>query len=593
MRCMAFFLFRPLVAARFLYTICHRALEPVSGILLLAHGGALVIQWEFGQTEPLCAMRKILGCASQQKLEEPMQRWIARLVGLWVLCTALAAHGQPQATLNAAVPAGTAASALPLTGVSFARIDAPRASAPPDVVPPVPTDGAARRFRLGTHLRHAPPAPVAQLLGLGSLLAGLMALAALRRVRPDASLGWLGLAGVCWGVFLLLPPQGAAADARWDGTLAALQAGLGCSWLLAAALACAPPRPRRLMLGLAVGGVALGLTGGAWARAWLPWLDASVLLALSALLLVQAAKAGLARTATVAAVLVPPTLLALLDVSGQGPPWPTLLRWAPLALLLLLPWWLGRRHAKALQRVEAGEQEMARRLIQQREALTEQLQHEAAQERRQALLQERQRLMQDMHDGLGSSLLSAMVAVEQGTMGREQVVDVLRECVDDLRLVIDSLEPVGHDLVALLATMRYRLGKRMQLGGVKLDWDVQDLPPLPWLEPPDALQVLRLMQEAITNALKHSHASRIRLVTRDMQTRVEIRVEDNGEGFDVERIQHGRGLRGLQRRARKLGGSLRVDSSVGHGTVVTLRLPIDRRDSEKPWAAEGPIGDNP
>ncbi len=67
-----------------------------------------------------------------------------------------------------------------------------------------------------------------------------------------------------------------------------------------------------------------------------------------------------------------------------------------------------------------------------------------------------------MHDGLGSSLLSAMVAVEQGSMPQDQVVTVLRECVDDLRLVIDSLEPVGHDIVSLLATMRYRLGKRLR-----------------------------------------------------------------------------------------------------------------------------------
>lgn len=209
-------------------------------------------------------------------------------------------------------------------------------------------------------------------------------------------------------------------------------------------------------------------------------------------------------------------------------------------------------------------------------------------ERQQALLIERQRLMADMHDGLGSSLLSALVAVEQGNMNQEQVTDVLRECVDDLRLVIDSLEPVGHDLVSLLATMRYRLGKRLQISGLKLEWDVHDLPALPWLEPPDALHVLRLLQEALNNIVKHAHARRVRFVTRDHGSYVEIRVEDDGDGFDIETVRHGRGLKSQIKRAKKLGGKLRVESSVGIGTRVSLRLPIERPAARPDQQDPGP-----
>ena len=263
--------------------------------------------------------------------------------------------------------------------------------------------------------------------------------------------------------------------------------------------------------------------------------------------------------------------------------WPEHVYLMPFATLLILASFLYAvqyRYIEALRGVERANEELAQRLDEQSVELRAQHDKLREAERQQALLLERQRIMQDMHDGLGSSLLSAMVAVEQGSMPQEQVVGVLRECVDDLRLVIDSLEPVGHDLVSLLATMRYRLGKRLQLGGLKLEWDVHDLPPLDWLEPPDALHVLRLMQEALTNALKHARATRVRVVTRDLGRRVEIRVEDDGEGFDVGAISQGRGLRGLQRRAKVLGGLLRVDSSPGHGTVVTLRLPVARADRE-------------
>ncbi|MCV2356728.1 hypothetical protein LNV09_21520 [Paucibacter sp. B2R-40] len=275
--------------------------------------------------------------------------------------------------------------------------------------------------------------------------------------------------------------------------------------------------------------------------------------------------------------------LGLHDLSLlAGWAWPEHIYLMPYATLLTLASFLyavQRRYTGALSEVEMLNQQLEARLQLQSKELNAQHERVREIERQQALLLERQRLMQDMHDGLGSSLLSAMVAVEQGSMEQDKVVEVLRECVDDLRLVIDSLEPVAHDLVALLATMRYRLGKRLQAGGLMLEWDVQDLPLLEWLEPPDALHVLRLMQEALSNVLKHARATRVRMVTRNHGRYVEIRVEDDGDGFDIATAQMGRGLKSQQRRAQRLGGSLRVDSSVGHGTRLSLRLPVDRMPS--------------
>jgi signal transduction histidine kinase len=260
--------------------------------------------------------------------------------------------------------------------------------------------------------------------------------------------------------------------------------------------------------------------------------------------------------------------------------WPEHFFWLPFATLAVMLSFLHavqRRYVGTVEQVQAENSQLQEDLDEQVSVLQAQNAQLREAERQQALLLERQRIMADMHDGLGSSLLSALVAVEQGSMSHERVVEVLRECVDDLRLVIDSLEPVGHDLVSLLATMRYRLGKRLQIGGLKLDWDVQDLPPLPWLEPPDALHVLRLMQEALNNVLKHARASRVRMVTRHHGSYVEIRVEDDGAGFDLQTIQHGRGLKSQIKRAQALGGKLRVDSSPGHGTRLSLRLPVERQ----------------
>lgn len=198
-------------------------------------------------------------------------------------------------------------------------------------------------------------------------------------------------------------------------------------------------------------------------------------------------------------------------------------------------------------------------------------------ERENALLQERQRLMSDMHDGLGATLLSALAAIERHQPPQPAVVEALRGCVEDLRLVIDSLEPMEHNLVTLLATIRYRLGQRLNAAGLTLEWDIQDLPELPWLEAPDALHVLRLVQEALVNVLKHAHASSVRVATRDLGHQVEIHLQDNGCGFDYASITPGRGLRSQARRVERLGGELEINSSVGNGTSVILRLPVQRR----------------
>lgn len=283
-------------------------------------------------------------------------------------------------------------------------------------------------------------------------------------------------------------------------------------------------------------------------------------------------------------------------LAGWG--WPEHIYLMPFSTLIIVASFLfavRSRYLGALSQVEQSNQVMAERLGEQGEQLSAQHERLREAERQQALLLERQRLMQDMHDGLGSSLLSAMVAVEQGTMSQSAVVEVLRECVDDLRLVIDSLEPVGHDLVSLLATMRYRLAKRLQGSGLVMEWDVQDLPPLPWLEPPDALHVLRLLQEALNNVLKHAHAQRVRIATRDLNDRIEIRVEDDGEGFDMATARKGRGLRSQVKRAQRLGGTLHVESAPGRGTRLSLRLPVQKWEASPEGAvtAEGVVAAAP
>lgn len=190
-----------------------------------------------------------------------------------------------------------------------------------------------------------------------------------------------------------------------------------------------------------------------------------------------------------------------------------------------------------------------------------------------AVAEERRRLMADMHDGIGASLISTLSLVECGEASGEQVAAALRECIDDLRLAIDSLEPADGDLAPVLGGLRYRLEPRLKAHGIALDWQVQELPRLACLTPPNVLNVLRILQEAFTNVLKHARAKRIRVATAVDSGRVAIEVSDDGRGFDGTPSEHGHGLDNMRKRATAIGGDLRIAQSAA-GTTLSLSLPI-------------------
>jgi signal transduction histidine kinase len=238
-----------------------------------------------------------------------------------------------------------------------------------------------------------------------------------------------------------------------------------------------------------------------------------------------------------------------------------------------------RRYVNAIEEVERVNASLAERL-RLREAELEQSHRLLREiEQRQLLSDERQRLMQDMHDGLGSTLISAIRSVEQGRMSDIEVSQLLKDCMDDLKLAIDSMEPVEADLLLLLATLRFRLEPRMEGANVALVWDVKELPALDWLDPSSALNILRIVQESVANILRHTRATVIRVVTAVDGAGVQVVIEDNGQGFDVATAlwrSSGRGLQNQQRRAQAIDGRVAWVSGET-GTRFTLWLPLQRR----------------
>ncbi len=232
-----------------------------------------------------------------------------------------------------------------------------------------------------------------------------------------------------------------------------------------------------------------------------------------------------------------------------------------------------RRYTKAVSEVERANIVLAERLAEREAELLASHQQRREIERRDLLHQERQRLMQDMHDGLGSSLITALRVVEHGKIDETAIADLLKSCIDDVKLTIDSMEPVETDLLLLLGTLRFRLQPRLETTDIRLRWEVTEAPPLAWLDQRHSLHILRILQETFTNVVKHAGASEIRVATRATDDAVMIDVIDNGRGFDPALAHQGRGLHNQTHRAAAIGG--RVEMRSGRtGTHFTLVLPI-------------------
>lgn len=193
--------------------------------------------------------------------------------------------------------------------------------------------------------------------------------------------------------------------------------------------------------------------------------------------------------------------------------------------------------------------------------------------------EERRRIMQDIHDGVGSSLVSALNENESRPLSRDEMTAVLQDCLDDLRLAIDSLDPQSDDLLALLGNFRWRYERRLKLSGIELRWQVQDIPTLSGYRSRDLFDLLRIVQEAFGNVLKHAKADAIELSIQPVngQPQVELCIRDNGHGLPMTQTREGRGMAHMAARARALGLVLEHTAGLdGRGFGLRILIPLQR-----------------
>ena len=204
--------------------------------------------------------------------------------------------------------------------------------------------------------------------------------------------------------------------------------------------------------------------------------------------------------------------------------------------------------------------------------------------------EERKRIALELHDGIGQNLSAIKYRVE-GALGEirqdkaidhaktmDPIISAVREAVEEVRRISMNLRPSILDDLGILATISWLCREiESTYSSIRIEKQIN----IKESEVPDSLKIVvyRLLQEALNNMAKHSQANLVHLSFEGSDERIELTVQDNGVGFDVEQVlstdqsKRGLGLASMKERTALSGGSFSINSRQGAGTTVQASWP--------------------
>jgi two-component system CheB/CheR fusion protein len=205
--------------------------------------------------------------------------------------------------------------------------------------------------------------------------------------------------------------------------------------------------------------------------------------------------------------------------------------------------------------------------------------------------EERRRIGQDLHDGLGQMLtgigLLGQNVVRQ--LEREdhplaedvaEITDLVKEADQYARDLARGLTPVDVDASGLSQALQRLADNAVRLFDVQCSFE--EVGTALVHDSSTATHLYRIAQEAVSNAVRHGDATRLKLLLASGADQIRLRVQDDGVGFDAESVDGpGMGVHIMNYRARIIGGTLEISSDLGEGTVVTCTLPRTGQPAEE------------
>ena len=208
-----------------------------------------------------------------------------------------------------------------------------------------------------------------------------------------------------------------------------------------------------------------------------------------------------------------------------------------------------------------------------------------------AVLEERERIAREMHDGMAQVLgyvntqtlaVKRLVAQGQRDEARTELTrmeEITRQLYIDIREGIIGLRGATTRNMDLVSALReYADGFTSMCGiPVRIDASANSLPSI---DSHDSIQLIRIVQEALSNARKHAAASIVRVDVSEPNGYLKLDIIDDGSGFDIDQLPAARGprfgLTTMRERAESIGGTLEIESNPERGTSVSVRIPTSR-----------------
>ena len=244
---------------------------------------------------------------------------------------------------------------------------------------------------------------------------------------------------------------------------------------------------------------------------------------------------------------------------------------------------VGREHAEeALKKSENGRKKTENALRESESQVTNLTSQLLLAEEK-----ERKRIANELHDSLGQSLNAIAISVrttlekvgnkvKTGFESLEAIMPIIQQSIDEVRRIGMNLRPALLDDLGLLPTLGWFVRDYQKTyPGIRVEKQTE----IEEIQVPDPMKavVYRILQEATNNIAKHSEANLVSIsLTRTKDGRIELVIEDNGIGFDMESVKKGLGLGSMRERAELSGGSFDIESVKGKGTLIRASWPIEQ-----------------
>ncbi|MBI3806568.1 MAG: ATP-binding protein [Nitrospirae bacterium] len=210
----------------------------------------------------------------------------------------------------------------------------------------------------------------------------------------------------------------------------------------------------------------------------------------------------------------------------------------------------------------------------------------ASERRLSALLHDRSRIGRELHESVLQALYAIGLSLEQshefrrevpqaGPRARDQAADQLHSLIQDIRRMILSVESDRVDpfrLVPELQALAQTVARASELQiHVEVEPAAEEI-----LTGEEARELVTIAREALSNCVRYARATRIEIALRRIGSRVRLSIDDNGSGFDIEHEPaKGIGFAQMEHRARKIGGRLEIQSTVGRGTCIIAHVYLE------------------